>query len=96
MCVLRVGSPREKILTHPPLIAIEIMSPEDTIRRTAAKAIEYRAFGVEHVWVIDPTARVAYRGTASGLQLVLSGELSVPGTPILVRIGDLFEKLDRM
>jgi len=39
---------------------------------------------------------VAYRGTASGLQLVLSGELSVPGTPILVRIGDLFEKLDRM
>jgi Uma2 family endonuclease len=96
VCVLRVGSPREKILTHPPLIAIEIMSPEDTIRRTAAKAIEYRAFGVEHVWVIDPTARVAYRGTASGLQLVLSGELSVPGTPILVRIGDLFEKLDRM
>jgi Uma2 family endonuclease len=96
VCVLRVGSPREKILTHPPLIAIEIMSPEDTIRRTAAKAIEYRAFGVEHVWVIDPTARVAYRGTASGLQLVLSGELSVPGTPILVRIGDLIEKLDRM
>ena len=96
VCVLRVGSPREKILTHPPLIAIEILSPEDTIRRTAAKAIEYRAFSVEHVWVIDPTARVAYRGTASGLQLVLSGELSVPGTPILVRIGDLFEKLDRM
>jgi Uma2 family endonuclease len=96
VCVLRVGSPREKILTHPPLVAIEIMSPEDTIRRTAAKAIEYREFGVEHVWVIDPTARVAYRGTPSGLELVPSGELSVPGTPIVVRIGELFEKLDRM
>lgn len=96
VCVLRVGSPREKILTHPPLIAIEIMSPEDTIRNASLKAQQYLEFGIEHVWVIDPSARVAYRGTASGLQLVPSGELSVAGTPILVRIGELFEKLDRM
>ena len=96
VCVLRLGSPREKILTHPPLIAIEIMSPEDTIRRASAKAVEYLDFGVEHVWVIDPSARVAYRGTASGLELISSGELTVPGTPILVRISELFEKLDRM
>ncbi len=96
VCVLRVGSPREKILTRPPLIAIEIMSPEDTVRRVSAKAIEYLDFGVEFVWVIDPSARVAYSGTPSGLQPVSSGELSVPGTPILVRVGELFEKLDRM
>jgi Uma2 family endonuclease len=96
VCVLRLGSPREKILTHPPLVAIEIMSPEDTIRRASAKAVEYLEFGVEHVWVIDPSARVAYRGTASGLELISSGELTVPGTPILVRISELFEKLDRM
>ena len=96
VCVLRLGSPREKILTRPPLIAIEIMSPEDTARRLSAKAIEYLDFGVEFVWVIDPGARVAYSGTHSGLKVVPSGELSVPGTPILVRIGELFEKLDRM
>jgi Uma2 family endonuclease len=96
VCVLRVGSPREKILTHPPLIAIEIMSPEDTVRRTSAKAVEYLEFGVENVWVIDPATRAAYSGTHSGLQPVPSGELSVPGTLILVRVSDLFEKLDRM
>jgi Uma2 family endonuclease len=96
VCVLRLGSPREKILTRPPLIAIEIMSPEDTIRRASAKAIEYLEFGVEHVWVIDPSARVAYSGTRSGLQLIPSGELSVPETPIIVRVSELFEKLDRM
>ncbi len=94
--VLRVGLPREKILTRPPLIAIEIMSPEDTIRNATVKAQQYLEFGVEHVWVIDPSARVAYRGAASGLQLVPSGELSVPGTQILIHIGELFEKLDRM
>jgi len=96
VCVLRVGTPREKILTHPPLIAIEIMSPEDTKRRTAAKAIEYLDFGVPHVWVVDPGKRVAYFGTRSGLEAAPAGELAVPGTPILVRVGELFEKLDRM
>ena len=96
VCVLRVGSPLERILTHPPLIAIEFMSPEDTVRGASAKAVEYLEFGIEHVWVIDPSARVAYTGTPSGLQLVPAGEFAVPGTPILVRISELFEKLDRM
>jgi Uma2 family endonuclease len=93
---LRVGSPREKILTRPPLIAIEIMSPEDTIRRASAKAVEYLEFGIEQVWVIDPSARVAYRGTLAGLKLVPSGDLAIQGTGIFIRIAELFEKLDRM
>jgi len=96
VCVLRIGSPAEDILTRPPLIAIEILSPEDTIRRAAAKTAEYLQFGVEQVWVIDPHARVAYRGTSTGLELVPGGELTVPETPILVRISELFEKLDRI
>jgi Uma2 family endonuclease len=96
VCVLRMGSPAEDILTHPPLIAIEIMSPEDTMRRAAKKAAEYRQFGIENVWVIDPHSRVAYRGTATGLERVPSGELTVPESPILVRVAELFEKLDRI
>jgi Uma2 family endonuclease len=96
LCVLRLDAPAEDILTHPPLIAIEIMSPEDNIRRVARKAAEYILFGVEYVWIIDPQARVAYRGTATALERISDGELSVPGTSILIRIGELFEKLDRI
>jgi Uma2 family endonuclease len=96
VCVLRLGSPTENILTHPPLIAIEILSPEDTIRRAANKVAEYLQFGIEHIWVIDPHARVAYRGTALGLERIPSGELVVPGTPIRVQVSDLFEKLDQI
>jgi Uma2 family endonuclease len=95
LAVLRMGTPREPILTHPPLIAIEIMSPKDTLQRTVRKAAEYLDFGVENVWVINPIARVAYRGTKTGLELVPSGELTVAGTPILVRISELFERLDQ-
>ena len=96
VCVLRVGAAADDILTQPPLIAIEIMSPEDTLRRTAQKAAEYRAFGIAHVWVIEPNARVAYRGTEAGLERVPEGELYVPGTPIVVRTAELFARLDRI
>jgi Uma2 family endonuclease len=92
--ILRTGTPRERILTHPPLLVIEIQSPEDTLRRTSAKSAEYLAFGIEHVWVIDPAARVAYRGTANGLELVRDGELTIPETPIHVVLADLFAELD--
>jgi Uma2 family endonuclease len=94
VCVLRLGAPTEDILTHPPLIAIEIMSPEDTMRNARNKAAKYLQFGVENVWVIDPNARVAYRAGAKGLERISGGELTVPETLILVRMGDLFAKLD--
>jgi Uma2 family endonuclease len=66
------------------------------MRRTSIKASEYLAFGIEHAWVIDPYARVAYRGTESGLEPVRSGELTIPGTPIRVSAQDLFAELDRV
>ena len=94
--ILREGSKREPILTRPPLIAIEVQSPDIPLRKTAIKADEYRAFGIEHVWVIDPYARVGYVGTGSGLELLRSGEFSVPGTPIRIVLTELFAELDRV
>jgi Uma2 family endonuclease len=94
--VLREGSKREPILTQPPLIVIEVQSPEIPLRKTAVKAHEYRDFGIEHVWVVDPYARVGYRGTATGLELDRSGELAIPGTAIRIVLADLFAELDRV
>ena len=94
--ILREGTPRESILTKPPLMVIEVQSPESPLRSTAAKAAEYLAFGIEHIWVIDPYARVAYRGTANGLELARSGELAIPGTPIRIVLAELFAELDRV
>jgi Uma2 family endonuclease len=96
LAVLRSGTPRERILTRAPLLVIEIQSPEDTLRRTTTKVAEYLAFGIENVWVIDPYARVAYRGTGNGLELVSSGELTVPGTPIRIVLDELFAELDKV
>lgn len=93
--ILRAGAKREPILTHPPFLVIEVQSPDQPMRRTTLKAAEYHTFGIEHVWVIDPYARVAYKATEAGLELVRSGELAIPGTPIRIVPEELFAELDK-
>lgn len=85
----------DRYLTKPPLIAVEIFSPEDTFRDQQEKADEYRNFGVEHIWVIDPDSRKAYIQADGRLQEAQNGELAVAGTPIRVDLSEMFAQLDR-
>jgi len=93
--VMPAEAPRERILRNPPLIAIEILSPEDRLNRLQTKVNDYLAFGIEHIWVIDPQNRIAYTAGRFGFQLIQDGELTVPGTPIRVVLSELFAELDR-
>jgi Uma2 family endonuclease len=93
--VVPAGETFDHYVTNPPLIAIEILSPEDTLRRMQEKAAEYRRFGIEHIWIIDPEPRLAYSYTSTGLEEVHTGELTVPGTPIRVVLSEMFTELDR-
>jgi Uma2 family endonuclease len=95
VCVVRSGEGFDRILDHPPLIAIEILSPEDRLRRMQDKAAQYLRFGVENIWVIDPERRLAYLYVSGELALVEDGELMVPGTPIRVVLTEMFAELDR-
>jgi Uma2 family endonuclease len=47
--VWRADAPKEQIITHPQLIAIEILSPEDRLSRFQNKIDDYLAFGIEHI-----------------------------------------------
>ena len=92
---MRAGDKFERYVTQPPLIAIEILSPEDALRAMQEKAAEYRQFGIEYIWIIDPEPRIAYRYTGSSLEEERSGELTVPGTPIRIALNEMFAELDR-
>jgi Uma2 family endonuclease len=93
--VLRAGAPRERIITHPPLIAIEILSPEDRVSRFQDRIDDYLGFGIENVWILDPETRKVWTADRKGLHLVQNGELVVAGTPIRVVLSELFAELDR-
>lgn len=95
LSILRADAPKEQILTHPPLIAIEILSPEDRMSRLQERVDDYLEFGVENIWVIDPETRRAWTADRFGLHLVQNGEIAVAETPIRVVLSELFGELDR-
>jgi len=93
--IVRAEDKFERYITSPPLIAIEILSPEDTLTAMRRKSEEYRQFGVKNIWVIDPEKRSAYRYAGSDLEEVRSGELAVEGTSIRIKLSEVFAELDR-
>jgi Uma2 family endonuclease len=51
---------RNEVIQGPPLLCIEILSPEDRLDRIQTRVQEYISFGVETVWVIDPYSNIAW------------------------------------
>src|SRR5271168_1142570 len=94
--VVRASDPRDPIVTHPPLIAIEILSDADTVKKTYEEGQDYLRMGVEHFWVFDPIARKAFVGTNTTLAEPENGELSIPGTGVRLVLKDIFAELDEL
>lgn len=80
--------PTQPVPVTPPLIAIEIASPDDRLVETLKKFEEYRRFGVAHIWLIDPEARKFYSyDKKSGLHPVSA--LHVPRFELTIALSDL-------
>ncbi len=48
------------ILTDPPLLCVEILSPSQRPSELFAKCEAYHAWGVPHCWIIDPLKKLAW------------------------------------
>ena len=90
VCVVAGGRPKEQIFRTPPLICIEILSPEDRLSRVQERMSDYLEFGVEHVWLLDPATRKAFRWTREGMHEVT--ELRTETPAIVIALADLFEE----
>ena len=51
---------RDQVQQEPPLLCIEILSPDDRLSRLARVIADYLAFGVPMIWIIDPYDRAAF------------------------------------
>lgn len=90
ICVVTGAEPDEQIFTKPPLLCIEILSPEDTMTRMLERIGDYLTFGVAHVWVLDPGTERAYDCTATGMREVKDGELRTENPQIAVPLAEIF------
>ena len=95
VAVIDAAAPFEELLTSPPLLCIEILSPLDRVSRAQLVLADYYAMGVPNIWLIDPTRRTAYTFDASGLQDADPAHLTVPNTPIHLDLTPAFAQLDR-
>jgi Uma2 family endonuclease len=91
VCVVLGERTTEPVFTSPPVLWIEILSPEDQPERVAQKVREVLAFGVPYVWVIEPETLESDLHTASGCRKLEDGILRIEGTAIEVPLHALDE-----
>jgi Uma2 family endonuclease len=91
ICVVLGAKPTEQILTKPPFLCIEILSPEDRMRRVKIRIADYLAMGVPYVWVLDPQTRQAYVATPTkALREVKTGTLRTENPVLEVPLAEVF------
>lgn len=89
--VVLAAGPQPEVLTEPPLLVIEILSPDDTYSDTQERAQDYRAMGVQTVWIVDPKTRTGRM--CSGAQWIESARLDVKDTPLYVDLPGIFSQV---
>ena len=91
ICVVLGPKPDEQILSKPPFICIEILSPEDRMSRVRKRLQDFIDMGVAYVWILDPVERRAFTITAAdGFQEVKDGILKTLDPAIEVPLGEIF------
>ncbi len=80
------------VLEKAPVLAVEILSPDDTYAEMKKRVADYRRMGAQAIWIIDPETRTGEM--FKGASWTVAGRLTVPGTPIYVELDELFLCLD--
>ena len=80
IAVFADSKPDEPVPSRPPLVAIEIVSPDDRYSEMLEKLEEYQAWGVAHIWVVDPHRRTLAVYDDGALRMVPT--LALPGYPL--------------
>ena len=91
--ILKATQPREPIITVPPLIVIEILSKDDSLRSMQERVDDYIHFGIEHIWILDPALRRAYICDRTGFHEPPSQTLGIPGATIQLVLSELWQQV---
>jgi Uma2 family endonuclease len=84
LCIVSGPQPPDQVFQNPPLIVIEILSPDDRPLRVNDKVQQWRDFGVPYVLVIDPETLESELHDEHGRTKLEDGVLRIPGSPIEV------------
>jgi Uma2 family endonuclease len=89
--VVMPAGPQPEVVTEPPLLVVEILSPDDSYSDTQERAQDYRAMGVETIWIVDPKTRTGRM--CRGAEWIEAARLEVKGTALYVELAQIFSQL---
>ncbi len=81
-----------RVIETAPILAVEILSPEDRYSDVSDKIRKYLDWGVKSVWIIDPETTMGQVWTAP-YTCHTSDTLTVQDTPITLHLPALFASL---
>jgi len=79
--------PSETYPSNPPLVSIEIQSPGDCHDDIIRKCREYAAWGVQHIWLVNPRLRLLQIYSADSL--IRADVLELPGRDVHITFEQL-------
>ena len=90
--VIVKAEPQPAVIQAPPILIVQILSPDDTYSDLEERVADYRNMGVAAIWAIDPRTRSGRM--CIGDDWKSARRLEVPGTPIFVELDELFSFLN--
>jgi Uma2 family endonuclease len=87
--VLAGPRPAGGIITDPPFLCVEILSPSDRVVEMQERIGDYLNFGVRYVWLIDPRTGLTFVHTPDSVQEIKDGILSTKNPDINVSLSEL-------
>jgi Uma2 family endonuclease len=94
ICVLDRDQPIEPVFTLPPLICIEILSKDDSLRDMQERVTDYLTLGVPSVWILDPLSHRVYTCAQGEFREPVGGVLEATGTVIRIPLDQIFTEPD--
>lgn len=84
----------EPIIREAPLLCIEVLSPDDTVKRIMYRVEDYVAMGVKEVWVLDPKRSEVLIVSGGARRWADTRVLTVESTPIRVDLDEIAADLE--
>jgi Uma2 family endonuclease len=84
--------PAGRIITVPPHLVVEVLSPDDRAGAVQEKIDDYLAFGIPYVWVVNPRTGRGYVHTAEAAREAKDGVLRTADPALELPLYDLLGK----
>ncbi|MBL8231704.1 MAG: Uma2 family endonuclease [Bryobacterales bacterium] len=94
--ILEGRRPKSRILETAPLVAIEILSPEDRTSRMQSRIDDYLSIGTLYVWVIDPETRRAWVHRANSIEEAKDGLLHIEKPACTLPLREIFARMEEL